>query len=82
MKGLIKKKNEETKNGGINVWMEGWMDERKGEKGERYQCTFSVVIVLCLVAGPQVADQSLHLLRLQFTVGQLHLISRASDSGG
>ena len=81
MTGLIKKKNEETKNGGINVWMEGWV-KRKGEKGERYQCTFSVVIVLCLVAGPQVADQSLHLLRLQFTVGQLHLISRASDSGG
>ena len=62
--------------------MDGGMDEKEREKGERYRCTFSVVIVLCLVAGPQVADQSLHLLRLQFTVGQLHFISRASDSGG
>ena len=65
-------------------WMRRRMDGWKGkgrEKGERYQRTCSVVIVLCLVAGPQVADQSPHSLRLQFTVGQLHLISRASDSG-
>ena len=44
--------------------------------------TCSVVTVFCRVAGPQVADQLLHSLHLQLTVGQLHFISRASFSGG
>ena len=44
--------------------------------------TLIVSIVLVLEAKPHVADQALHCFQSHFTVGQVHLSSRASDSGG
>ena len=55
---------------------------QKNTRSEVFFQTCSVVMDLFRVANPHVADQASHSPRLQFTVLQSHLISRASFSGG